>query len=169
MWIGCSSAVPAGGHLAAATVLTLQRPENPEPVSFIGALLDCGAYDLRLSPSAAAATEETLILTRSWLDGLMELGFLDLQAADLTDPVLSPIYGDLTAFPPTLLTVGQLDPLRDDSIILAAHLRLAGRDAALDVWPEAPYAFTSFPWAFAELALARTVLWINDLLVNVQR
>jgi acetyl esterase len=161
--------ISAGGHLAAATVLALQRPENPEPVSFIGALLDCGVYDLRLSPSVAAATEETLILTRSWLDGLMELGFPELQAAYLRDPVLSPIYGDLTAFPPTLLTVGQLDPLCDDSIILAARLRLAGRDAAVDVWPEAPHAFTSFPWALAELALARTVSWINDLLVDGQR
>jgi acetyl esterase len=78
-------------------------------------------------------------------------------------------FGDLTAFPPTLLTVGQLDPLCDDSIILAARLRLAGRDAAVDVWPEAPHAFTSFPWALAELALARTVSWINDLLVDGQR
>ncbi|WBB69057.1 alpha/beta hydrolase [Micromonospora sp. WMMD812] len=156
--------ISAGGHLAAATLLALRDAGDPAFGKFVGAHLDCGAYDLGMTPSAAGATERTLILTRAWLDDLLDLGLPRYTVEQRRVPQLSPALADLTDFPPTLFTVGDLDPLRDDSIILAARLRLAGRDVHLDVWPEGAHAFTNMATPLGELALQRTAEWINTLL-----
>ncbi|MFB4271435.1 alpha/beta hydrolase [Nonomuraea sp. GTA35] len=159
--------ISAGAHLAAATLLALRDAGDPAFGMFAGAHLDCGPYDLGMSPSAATATEDTLVLTRSWLDGLVELGLPGHTVAQRRSPHLSPALADLTGFPPTLLTVGDLDPLRDDSIILATRLRLAGRDASLDIWPEGAHAFTNMATPLGEIALDRTTAWINAILDHI--
>ncbi|MFK3982389.1 alpha/beta hydrolase [Micromonospora sp. NPDC050397] len=160
--------ISAGGHLAAATLLALRDADDPAFGKFVGAHLDCGAYDLGMTPSAATATEQTLILTRAWLDDLLDLGLPGHTVEQRRTPQLSPALADLTAFPPTLFTVGDLDPLRDDSIILAARLRLTGREADLDVWPEGAHAFTNMATPLSEIALQRTTDWINTLLDRVR-
>lgn len=159
--------ISAGAHLAAATLLALRDAGDRAFGQFVGAHLDCGAYDLGLTPSAATATEDTLILSRSWLDGLQDIGLPGYTGGQRRDPALSPALADLSGFPPALLTVGALDPLRDDSIILAARLKLAGRDAELDIWPEAAHAFTNMATPLGELALGRTTTWISTILDSV--
>ncbi|WIX83550.1 alpha/beta hydrolase fold domain-containing protein [Amycolatopsis carbonis] len=156
--------ISAGAHLAAATLLALRDAGDPAFGAFAGAYLDCGIYDLGLSPSAAAATENSLVLTRSWIDGLPDLALPGHTPAQRRDSRLSPALADLTGFPPALLTVGDLDPLRDDAILLAARLRLAGRDARLEIWPEAPHAFTNMATPLGDVALDSAIAWINDLL-----
>lgn len=154
--------ISAGAHLAVMALLSLRDMGDPAFGKFVGALLDCGAYDLGMSPSAAAATDDTLVLTRSWLDGLLDLGLPDHTVR--RSPALSPALADLGGFPPALLTVGELDPLLDDSILLAARLRLAGTEASLDVWPEGAHAFTNMATPLGEIAADRTTAWINAVL-----
>lgn len=156
--------ISAGAHLAAATLLALRDADDPAFGMFAGAHLDCGAYDLGMTPSAAAATEETLVLTRSWLDGLVDLGLPGYAVEQRRSPHLSPALADLTGFPPALLTVGDLDPLCDDSVVLAARLLLTGRDARLDIWPHGAHAFTNMGTPLGEIAVERTTAWINDIL-----
>ncbi|MFJ5991713.1 alpha/beta hydrolase fold domain-containing protein [Lentzea sp. NPDC092896] len=161
--------ISAGAHLAVTSLLALRDMGDPVFGKFAGAVLDCGPYDLAMSPSAAAATDDTLVLTRSWLDGLLDLGLPDHTLAQRRDPALSPALADLSGLPPALLTVGELDPLLDDSILLAARLRLAGSEADLDVWPEGAHAFTNMGTPLGEVAAHRTTSWINALLDRVPR
>jgi acetyl esterase/lipase len=156
--------ISAGGHLAAATLITLRENNDPAFAKFVGAHLDCGAYDLAGSPSNVLADDNTLILNRGWIDGLADLGLPGLSHEEKRHPSLSPAFANLDGFPPTLFTVGALDPLRDDSIILAARLQLAGRDAQVDVWPEGAHAFTNMATPLGEVAFERNVGWMNDLL-----
>ncbi len=61
---------------------------------------------------------------------------LQLYAAghDLTDPYLSPLYGDFTkGFPPTILTTGTRDMLLSDTVRMHRALRNAGVPADLHV------------------------------------
>ena len=53
---------------------------------------------------------------------------------DLKDPMLSPIYGDMSGFPPALLTSGTRDLFLSNTV--RAHLKLleAGCDASLIVF-----------------------------------
>jgi acetyl esterase/lipase len=60
---------------------------------------------------------------------------------DLKDPYISPLYADLTGFPPLLIQAGTRDILFDDSTRLAEHARDANIDVALQVWDEMFHVF----------------------------
>lgn len=53
---------------------------------------------------------------------------------DLKDPMLSPVYGDVTGFPPTLLTTGTRDLFLSNTVRKHLKLRQAGVDADLIVF-----------------------------------
>jgi monoterpene epsilon-lactone hydrolase len=66
-------------------------------------------------------------------------------STDLKDPVLSPLYSDLTGFPPTLFITSGRDLLLSGTTILhRAYLR-AGVDAELVVFEALPHAFWNNP------------------------
>ena len=56
------------------------------------------------------------------------------QGHDLGDPMLSPIYGDMHGFPPTILTTGTRDLLLSNTVRVHRKLRAAGVEAALQVF-----------------------------------
>jgi acetyl esterase/lipase len=127
-------------------------------------VLDCGAYDLGLTPSALAATNDSLVLTRDWIHDLLDLAVSGRPVEQRRVPQLSPALADPTGMPSTLFTVGDLDPLRDDTLLMAGRWQLAGVPVEADVWPEAAHAFTNMATPLGMLAAARTVAWITDLL-----
>jgi monoterpene epsilon-lactone hydrolase len=66
-------------------------------------------------------------------------------ATDAKDPVLSPLYADLSGFPPTLFITSGRDLLLSGTTILhRAYLR-AGVDAELVVFEALPHAFWNNP------------------------
>ena len=68
-------------------------------------------------------------------DGLCDAGTKVYAAGhDLKDPLLSPIYGDLSGFPPTILTTGTRDLLLSNTVRVHRKLRQAGVEATLQVY-----------------------------------
>jgi acetyl esterase/lipase len=68
-------------------------------------------------------------------DGFCDAGTKVYAAGhDLKDPLLSPIYGDVNGFPPTILTSGTRDLLLSNTVRMHRKLRQAGVDAALQVF-----------------------------------
>lgn len=63
-----------------------------------------------------------------------------------TDPMLSPIYADLSGLPPTLLLTSTRDQLLSGTVNLHRALRRAGVAAELEVWDGLPHAF----WAWVD-------------------
>ncbi|MBO1078189.1 alpha/beta hydrolase [Roseomonas haemaphysalidis] len=53
---------------------------------------------------------------------------------DLADPLLSPVYGDVRGFPPTILTTGTRDLLLSNTVRMHRALRQAGTEASLQVY-----------------------------------
>jgi len=53
---------------------------------------------------------------------------------DMKDPLLSPVYGDLKGFPPTILTSGTRDLLLSNTVRVHRKLRQAGVEATLQVY-----------------------------------
>jgi acetyl esterase len=156
--------ISAGAHLAAATLLHL-RAESPATFErFVAAVLDSGPYDFGRTPSAYLANDETLIVTGTWLEGFIDLALPNRSLAQLRAPEVSPLLNDLSGMPPALFTVGNLDPLRDESILMAARWQLDGSKADLDVWPEGPHAFANIATPLAELAANRATSWITGVL-----
>ncbi len=59
---------------------------------------------------------------------------------DLTDPYLSPLFGDYTPpFPPTLLQAGTRDLFLSNAVRLHRKMRAAGVDAELHVFEAMPH------------------------------
>jgi epsilon-lactone hydrolase len=80
-----------------------------------------------------------------------------LHGADPTDPLASPLYGDLRGFPPVLLHVGKNEMLRDDSVRFAERARAAGVDVRLKIWPVVPHC-----WQLAYKAMPEAVQSVRE-------
>lgn len=149
----------AGGHLAAATLLKLKtRPALFERIK--GAVLYYGVYDLTGSESVRTAGPDTLVLDGPGMVDAFRLLTPGLSDQQRRQPYLSPLYGDFTEFPPALLFVGELDPLRDDTLGIAERWA----KAELHVLPESPHGFIHFPTAMAQKVLAYSRKWISQRL-----
>ena len=54
---------------------------------------------------------------------------------DKMNPYISPIYGDFSNLPRTLILVGEQEILLDDSRIVGKHANVAGSKFTVDIWP----------------------------------
>lgn len=64
----------------------------------------------------------------------------------VTDPDISPLYGDVSGFPPLLIQVGARDALLDDSTRFADKVRQAGGKVRLEIWPGMIHQWQIFPF-----------------------
>src|SRR5262249_31925056 len=67
-----------------------------------------------------------------------------LAGADPHTPYASPLYGDLTGLPPTIIQVGSDEVLRDDAVRMADRMRAAGCRVDLEIWPRMPHVWHAF-------------------------
>jgi acetyl esterase/lipase len=68
-------------------------------------------------------------------DGFCDAGAKVYAAGhDMKDPLISPVYGDMSGFPPTILTSGTRDLLLSNTVRVHRKLRQAGVDAVLQVF-----------------------------------
>ena len=129
--IGGSS---AGGNLAAAAALMIRDRGLPAPAAVI---LLTPEVDL----TEAGDTFRTNVLLDVQLKaGLPECNLLYAGGHDLTDPYVSPLFGDFAkGFPPTLIQSGTRDLFLSNSVLMHRRLRAAGVDAELHVWEAMPH------------------------------
>jgi acetyl esterase len=64
--------------------------------------------------------------------------------ADLSDPRLSPLHGEVTDLPPAYIASAGFDPLRDDAISYADKLRAGGVPVTLSRQPDLPHGYLNF-------------------------
>jgi acetyl esterase len=141
----------AGAHLAVTTLLRL-RDRHGLAGAFGAANLVYGVYDLSMTPSQRNWGDRDLILSTPIMHFFGRAFAGDRTTEELRDPDLSPLYAELHDLPPAIFSVGDQDPLLDDSLFMAARWRAAGNHAELQVWPESAHGFTAFPLALARVA-----------------
>jgi acetyl esterase len=141
----------AGAHLAVVTLLRL-RDRHGIHDAFRAANLVFGVYDLTMTPSQRRWGERNLVLTTPIMEWFGHQFVGDREGEELRDPDISPLYADLRGLPPALFTVGDLDPLIDDTLFMEARWRTAGNETELRIWPECVHGFTAFPLALARAA-----------------
>jgi len=152
----------AGGHLAAATLLRLA--DWPDLLGRIaGAVLYYGVYDFTGTPSVRQAGPDTLVLNGPEMVASLRMLTPGLTDAERRLAPLSPLHGELAGMPPALLFAGEIDPLRDDTITMAARWRAAiGVDAVeLQLLPETPHGVIHFPLRMARQVTARAHAWLR--------
>jgi acetyl esterase/lipase len=70
---------------------------------------------------------------------LMQTNLLYAAGHDLAHPYLSPLFADVTGFPPTFLQTGTRDLFLSNTVRMHRRLRAAGVDAELHVWEAMPH------------------------------
>lgn len=123
----------AGGNLAAALLLRAKAEGLPMPAALV---LLTPEVDL----TESGDTFVTLADVSVGLQSLADVNLLYADGHDLTDPYLSPLFGDLTGFPPTLLISGTRDLFLSNTVRMHRRLREAGVDADLHVFDARPHA-----------------------------
>lgn len=123
----------AGGNLAASMLLLARSRGLPMPG---GLILLSPEVDLTESGDSF----ETLAGIDPMLSRLGAVNRLYAAGAALDDPLLSPLFGDLRGFPPTLLQAGTRDLFLSNTARMHRALRTAGVDAELHVFEAMPHA-----------------------------
>ncbi len=70
---------------------------------------------------------------------LMPVNLVYAAGADLEHPYLSPLFGDVAGYPPTLIQAGTRDIFLSNAVIMHRKLRRAGVRAELHVWEGMPH------------------------------
>jgi acetyl esterase len=141
----------AGAHLSVTTLLRL-RDRHGITGAFRAANLVFGVFDLSMTPSQRNWGDQYLVLSTPIMHWFGRSFTGDRSVDELRDPDISPLYAELHDLPPALFSVGDTDPLLDDSLFMSARWRAAGNEAELRVWPESIHGFTLFPLELARRA-----------------
>jgi acetyl esterase/lipase len=123
----------AGGNLAAALMLRARDEGLPLPAALV-----------LLTPEVDLTESGDSFATMLGLDPVLTSSLADSIALyagdhDLTDPYLSPLFGEFTGFPPTLLQAGTRDLFLSNAVRLHRAMRNAGVDAELHVFEAMPH------------------------------
>jgi epsilon-lactone hydrolase len=131
----------AGGNIAIETTLRQMQVKGPLPAAVItiSALTD-------LAATGASMNSETIddpLIGRAEIETVRK-AYLGYHSP--TEPVVSPLYADLSGFPPLLMQVGSREALKDDTLRLADNARKKGVDVSVEVWPGMIHEWQLFPF-----------------------
>jgi epsilon-lactone hydrolase len=141
----------AGGNLTITLINRLRVAGEEQPAC---AWLASPWTDLTMSGGSLEAKDH--------VDPLIHKAYLEELAnayapapIDRKDPLISPLFANLSGFPPTLIQVGSSETLLDDAVRFARVAGLADVNVTLQVWPHMIHA-----WAMwnAKLTAGREAL-----------
>lgn len=132
----------AGGNLTFAALLACKErgiplPNAAAPLSAATDLTASGeSFETRkdVDPIISGDRERMKLMEAIYCQG----------NAVLTDPLVSPLFGDFSDFPPLLIQVGDAEVLLSDSTRAAQKAEAAGVDVTLEVWDEMPHVWHAF-------------------------
>ena len=135
----------AGANLALSMMLSLKKDGRSLP-----------ACAILISPFADFALKGNSLQTLAARDPFVSSELLEiivnsyLPKGDCFNPIVSPIYADLSALPPLLIHVGSQEILLDDSLRLASKAAADNVSVELKVWQDMIHCFQLFALDLAE-------------------
>lgn len=125
----------AGAVLTAQVMVRLRETNTPAPAAL-------GFFSGSADMARTGDSEE--LLPKAMGQSLRQVVAPYIGATPVTAPEMSPIYGDLSGFPPTLAITSTRDSLLSQTTLFHRALLRAGVDANLIVFEAMPHAF----WAY---------------------
>ena len=153
----------AGANLAIALIHYLKQKKLPQPAALV-----------LISPwlDISCSNEEIHTLQKSDKFLLKEA----LQAAagryttfdNVQNPLVSPLYGSFTNFPPVFIQCGSQEILSADAKALAQKIEAVGGQVQLDIWPEMWHFFQAMDAQAKEahLAVEKMGQWVQSLFIE---
>ena len=145
----------AGAGLCLAALLALKEQGLPQPA---GAVAMSPWTDL-LCSSSSHGKRDPLAPEGSW----EVFGKYYAGENAMTNPLISPLYGDLSGLPPLFLSVGDCENLLDDSVRFAQKAEKAGVDVTLQVGKGMVHCYPALTPMFpeAKTAMEQIALFIR--------
>lgn len=126
----------AGGGLVVACLQAALQQGLPMPA---GAVLFSPWVDLASTGESVQAQARTDVMFNP--ENLVDAAQLYLAGRSATDPVASPLYGDMVGLPPLLIFASQSEILLSDSTRLHDKSRAAGVTSKLVLQPNMPHVW----------------------------
>ena len=142
----------AGGGLALGLAAVLRDEGGPCPEELI--LISPWADVTMSNPDMANYVDLDPMLG---IDGLRRMGEVWANGLEMTDPRVSPIYGDLSGLGRVTLTAGTWEILYPDILLLAQKLEQAGVDGSLVIGERMIHCYPICP--VPEAKAARQIIW----------
>lgn len=149
----------AGGNLALVLCHRLKSAGRMLPAALV-----------LMSPWTDMTAGGVSYLERADIDPMLTLEYIhnvrDVYARghDLRDPSLSPLFGDFSGFPPTLIQVGTHEILYSDSQSLREAMGASGVECRLEPWEDMWHVFQMFPIKKAAAAMEQIARFLLELL-----
>jgi acetyl esterase/lipase len=133
----------AGGCLVLATLIALRDGGEPLPA---GAFMLSPITDLRnhRDGSRTFNRHSDSMLTMDSAETL-HAHYVGQSEAALSNPLVSPMLGDLGGLPPLLFHASSSEILLDDSVVAARRAREAGVDCELEIFKGVPHVWHAIP------------------------
>ena len=148
----------AGGNLALSLVLKLKEQKRILPR---GLILFSPWTDLTGSgKSYETKVDVDPILNREYLDNAIAAY---ASGQDLKNPLISPLFGNFTGFPPTYIQVGSNELLLSDSLLLKKNLEKYHVPVRLEEYKGMWHVFQMSPFKTAYDAMDQVAEFIFDI------
>ena len=148
----------AGGNLALALTLKLRKEKRLLPRGLV-----------LMSPWTDLTSSGQSHKTKAQIDPVLNAAYLAemihnyAAQEDLTNPLISPLFGEYEGFPPTYIQVGENEVLQDDAKMLYQKLLKANVSVRLDIFPGMWHVFQMSPFKTAYEAMDRNAEFIYDI------
>lgn len=140
----------AGGNLTLELMLQLKAQERKRPCAAV--LFSPWTDMTATADSYQSQKEEDPILTYDYIITVRN-AYAPAPDTDFSDYKYSPLFGDLSDFPPTLIQVGEKEILYDDSKRLYDKLIKQGCTATLQSFPDGWHVFQQMPFPLSVQAM----------------
>ena len=150
----------AGGNLVLCMTMKLIKEELLSPKGLI--LFSPWTDMTATAKSYEKYKEKDPILTKEYIEGVRD-AFIG-EDADYADSKYSPLYGDFTSFPPTLIMVGKNELLLDDSVQLQKKIKNAGGEAIIDIEKDGWHVYQQMPLPIATRAMKRVADYVSKII-----
>ena len=148
----------AGGNLALVLTLMLRDAHRQLPRRLV---LFSPWTDMTLSgESYAHCAHSDPSLTADYMQATRDAYAPGL---DWKDPLLSPVFGDFTGFPPVMIQVGSQEILFDDSARLHENLLAQGIPCRMECWEDMWHVFQMFPLKQSERAICHVADFLLEM------
>ena len=148
----------AGGNLALALTMKLKEEKRLLPRGLV-----------LMSPWTDLTCSGQSFLKRAAMDPVLDAEYLYktiknyAEGQNLTNPLISPLFGDFEGFPPTYIQVGENEILYSDSIRLHKKMSEANVSVKLDRFEGMIHVFQMIPFKTAYEAMDKSAEFIYEI------
>ena len=145
----------AGGGLTFATLVVL-RDKGVSLPACATAFSPWVDLECTGESQAPGAVDDPMVATEALHDMAN-----NYAAADLRNPLASPLHANLSGLPPVLVFVGTREILRDDAIRIVDNAQAAGVDASLEIGEGLIHVWQVFPMPESDESLAKVAAFMG--------